>query len=176
MYMRHKKIRGKKRKINHHLRHISQQLSLISEGTHYIYVPQVATVTDEHLDGSLKYQLLDETFRLVESISDAHRLYIIDERRLMNSHIKLSVTEELMILDFLKKTDGIKPLYIKQLEDKYNLEFDLYRHVQSISKEDLAPLDLEEHKNYQVMPSESDIISLEEKKPTLWLSLERINT
>lgn len=150
-----------------------QQLGLISEGTQYIYVPQVAAVVDEHLDESLKYQLLDETFRLVRSISNGHQLYIIDERRLMNSHIMLSITEELMVPAFLEKTGGPKPHYIKQLEDKYNLEFDLYRHVQSISKENLAHLDLEEHKNYQVMPSESDIIRLEEKKPTLWLSLKK---
>ena len=170
--MRYKKIRGKKRRISRQLRNMRHQLGLTADGTQLIYVPQVAAATDEHLDGSLRYQLLDETFRLVKSMSDAHQLYIIDERRLMNSHIMLSVTEELIIPAFLEQTAGTKPHYIRQLEDKYQLKFDLYQHVQTISKEDLDHLGLDEYENDQVIPSESDIIRLEEKKPTLWLSLK----
>ncbi|WP_149459952.1 hypothetical protein [Macrococcus equipercicus] len=146
--MRNSKIRGMRRKIKNFKREIVKDFNKVSDFPKYIYVPQITSVMNTTIEDSIKYRLLDELLKSSEIFNCYKKTYIIDNFNFMNTHLVISSSQYCPGDYLLEKVSSKKPIYIKQIETKYNSRCDLYCSFSILSKEELNIFDEE---NYNIV-------------------------
>ncbi|WP_228097561.1 hypothetical protein [Mammaliicoccus sciuri] len=148
-----KKIRGLKRKFKGALRDYNYTINNF-DGYAELYVPQITYKDEVVTSYTISNFLIENTINNIPN--DAYYLYVFDETFPLNNHLIIADDEEDLEFGLLKSTDENKPMFIKQLEDRYNLQFERYLATWEMDETTYFNLDYEEKKSILYIEHDGD--------------------